>query len=142
MTAAAANILVADDDTGFRTSLSSILRDQGLSVFEASTAMEAVEVVREEPVNFSVLDVHMPGGTGLEAYKLIVSIRYIPVIFVTGDIDQHIVNEARHLGALMVLEKPPNIALMFELLNRAMWMLEANLRMIEQLDVTDLFSWE
>jgi two-component system KDP operon response regulator KdpE len=61
------NVLVVDDDPAFRQGLRASLKSGGYSVDTARNAEEALEYVRERPVDIVLLDINMPGIGGLEA---------------------------------------------------------------------------
>ena len=61
------NVLVVDDDPAFRQGLRASLKSCGYSVDTARNAEEALEYVRERPVDIVLLDTNMPGIGGVEA---------------------------------------------------------------------------
>src|SRR5258706_10942688 len=65
-------VLIVDDHDLFRTGLRNLLEDHGLSVLgEAATGNEAVDLVRELAPEVVVMDLNMPGMTGVEATRQI-----------------------------------------------------------------------
>src|ERR1035437_10420165 len=80
-------ILVADDEDANRRLLSEILKRAGYDVICTEDGDRALRVVREEPVSVAVLDVNMPGKSGLSACATIKSepkTRLLPVVLVTA----------------------------------------------------------
>ncbi len=74
-------ILVADDDESLRMLLREELTDEGYRVITATNAREALKIVEEEPLDLVVLDIRMPGMSGLEALPRILGLKEgIPVI--------------------------------------------------------------
>jgi two-component system KDP operon response regulator KdpE len=71
MSPATVSILVVDDDPTFRQGLRASLRTSGYSVDTARNAGEALEYVRERPVDVVLLDINMPGIGGVEACRRI-----------------------------------------------------------------------
>ena len=65
------NILLIDDDKSFRDSMSLFLKDEGFCVRALSNGDEAVALVRQQIVPFSIalVDYHMPETSGLETIK-------------------------------------------------------------------------
>ena len=63
-------LLLADDDLEVRLGVVELLRQPGLEVIEAESALEAIALAREQVIHAALLDVHMPGCTGLEALPL------------------------------------------------------------------------
>ncbi|HTX89905.1 MAG TPA: response regulator transcription factor [Anaerolineales bacterium] len=66
-----ANILVVDDETVERQTLSEILRLEGYHVSAVANGEAAVDFVRLNPVELIVLDLRMPGMNGLEVVKVV-----------------------------------------------------------------------
>ncbi len=65
------SILVVDDDPAFRHGLRASLRTSGFGAEAVRSAEEALEYVRERPVDIVLLDISMPGMGGLEACRRI-----------------------------------------------------------------------
>ena len=65
------SVLVVDDDPAFRQGLRASLKTGGYSVDTARNAEEALEYVRERPVDVVLLDINMPGIGGVEACRRI-----------------------------------------------------------------------
>ena len=62
-------LLVVDDDAACREALVEFFRREGFSVRFAADGNEAFELFRAGRVDFSVMDVHMPGMSGLEVLQ-------------------------------------------------------------------------
>jgi two-component system, OmpR family, KDP operon response regulator KdpE len=67
MSRSATKILIVDDDPTFRQGLCASLRSSGYEVDAARNAEEALEYVRQRPVDIVLLDINMPGLGGLQA---------------------------------------------------------------------------
>ena len=78
-----AKILVVDDEPQIRRVLRTTLTSQGYSVAEARTGDEALEEIRHERPDLILLDVNMPGRSGLETCSEIRSTSDIPIIMLT-----------------------------------------------------------
>lgn len=79
-------ILIADDHAIVRRGLKQILTDEyeTLTVGEAADANEALRLVREQDWDIVVLDISMPGRSGLEALKELKQLRpQVPVLILT-----------------------------------------------------------
>ena len=102
-------ILVADDDRVMSLMMCGILRDAGHKTFPVFDAMQALMFAMRESVDLVLLDINMPGGTGVEALrklKLSSKTKKIPVIVVTGNTDSAVEKEVMELGAAAYVTKP------------------------------------
>src|SRR5271169_1320217 len=78
-----AKILIVDDEPQIRRVLRTTLTSQGYTVAEARTGEEALELVRTERPDLILLDVNMPGMSGLETCREIRSSSDTPIIMLT-----------------------------------------------------------
>src|SRR5437867_12873786 len=102
--------LVVDDDPEARKVLKDFLRLRGLAVLEARNGLEALLSVKQHRPGVVVLDLNMPRLSGLEALKRIRPFDpTIRVAVVTEDPDAAIHQQARALGATVVLTKPVDL---------------------------------
>ena len=100
-------VLLADDDLELRSGVADLLGDAGLDVLEASTGLEALELVKESAVHTALLDWNMPACTGLEAMPRIRDIRQgLPCILYSGDLTPGMEGVALRAGAFAVMRKP------------------------------------
>jgi DNA-binding response OmpR family regulator len=100
-------ILIVDDDTNIRLTLSLALEPLGLEVATAMSGREALEKVGEREFALILLDLKMPGMDGMEVLRQIRKIRPdIPVIILTayGTIETAV--DATRLGAADFIRKP------------------------------------
>jgi len=107
MADAASTIYVVDDDEGVRNSLRFLLKSVGLTARTLASAREFLEVYKPGEPGCVVLDVRMPGMSGLELQQQL-NLRgaIIPVIFITGHGDIPMAVEAMQHGAFDFLQKP------------------------------------
>jgi two-component system response regulator FixJ len=103
----APTIFVVDDDEGVRNSLRFLLKSVGLATHTLASAGEFLEVYSPKQPGCLVLDVRMPGMSGLELQQQL-NLRgaVIPVIFITGHGDIPMAVEAMQHGACDFLQKP------------------------------------
>lgn len=101
-------ILVVDDEERQREIASGMLSNLGYNVEAVSSGEEAVEYVKEHPVNLIVLDMVMPKGiNGRETYEEIIKIRRgQKAIIASGYAKTKEVDTARALGAGKYIKKP------------------------------------
>lgn len=104
--------LIVDDSSVMRKIIERALRQAGLtiaSVFEASSGLEALEVLRQQRVNLILSDINMPNMDGIELLTKIkedAEIRTVPILMVTTEGNQARVMQALQLGAAGYVRKP------------------------------------
>ena len=103
----APTVFVVDDDEGVRNSLRFLLKSVGLATRALASAHEFLESYKPSQPGCLVLDVRMPGMSGLELQQQL-NLRgaVIPVIFITGHGDIPMAVEAMQQGAFDFLQKP------------------------------------
>jgi FixJ family two-component response regulator len=105
MESASELIYVVDDDRRVREALAALLRANGRDVRAFNSGKEFLDTPRQGVVACMILDLRMPGMSGLEVQKL-VSKDSIPVIFITGRGDVQSTVLAMKGGAVDFLTKP------------------------------------
>ncbi|EGB15624.1 two component, sigma54 specific, transcriptional regulator, Fis family [Pseudodesulfovibrio mercurii] len=103
----AAKILIIDDEESIRLSLRGILEDEGLSVVEAESGEEGLELLGTDIPDLIFLDIWLPGMDGLEALEIL-SRDYegLPVIMISGHGTIETAVKALKKGAFDFIEKP------------------------------------
>ena len=100
-------VYVVDDDLSVREALSSLIRSVGLQVETYASAAEFLAAPRHAGVACLVLDVRMPGLSGLDLQAQLTQFGdSIPVIFITGHGDIPMAVWAMKKGAVEFLSKP------------------------------------
>src|SRR5579872_7090707 len=66
-----ASILIVDDESGIRQSLSALLRDEGYDVTAVASGEECIEAVERRPFDLVLLDIWLPGIDGLATLERI-----------------------------------------------------------------------
>jgi FixJ family two-component response regulator len=100
-------VYVVDDDDSVRTALSSLIRSVGLRVETFASASEFVAEKRTESPSCLILDVRLPGVSGLDFQtELAKANASIPIIFITGHGDIPMSVRAMKAGAVEFLTKP------------------------------------
>ena len=102
-------VLLADDDRVLTQLLSNRLRARGVEIVVAHDSMQALMSAMRSPVDAIVLDIQMPGGTGIEALrKLKASTKTssIPVLVLSANGDTDTLAQVKALGADGFLLKP------------------------------------
>ena len=107
MTSPAALVFVVDDDASVRKSLSRLISEAGYRVQAYASPREFLARRPEPGPSCLVLDVRMPGVTGLALQQTLASaVHEIPIIFITGHGDIPMTVKAMKAGALDFLSKP------------------------------------
>jgi FixJ family two-component response regulator len=102
-----AKVLVVDDDAGFRSSIDRFLRSVGYAVETFDSPARLLDRTHHDVPTCVLLDLRMPGMSGLEAQSQLMRQRDAPpIVFVTahGDIPASV--QAMKKGAVDFLEKP------------------------------------
>jgi two-component system OmpR family response regulator len=102
-------ILYAEDDRDCRELFAYVLRYKEYQVYEAINGAQAVQIVRDEPIDLVILDVRMPMMTGYDAARMIgKEAPHIPIMFLSAKGLQREVQQAFDCGPMVVdyLVKP------------------------------------
>jgi FixJ family two-component response regulator len=100
-------VYVVDDDASFRKAVSRLLRTAGLEVEALASAREFLEHPMADRPSCLVLDVRMPGPSGMDLQATLEEAqREIPIVFMTGHGDVSTSVRAMKGGAVDFLEKP------------------------------------
>jgi FixJ family two-component response regulator len=101
------SVLVIDDDPEFRDSVARLLRTVGLHALEFSSVSDFLKADPPKGPTCLVLDVRMPGRSGLELQRdLAAANRKVPIIFITAHADVPMTVQAMKGGAFEFLTKP------------------------------------
>jgi CheY-like chemotaxis protein len=102
-------VLYAEDDRDCRELFAFVLRQSDYQVYEAVNGAQAVQIVRDEPIDLIILDVRMPMMTGYDAARMIgKEAPHIPIMFLSAKGLQREVQKAFDCGPMVVdyLVKP------------------------------------
>ena len=100
-------VLVVDDDVSVREALGSLVRSAGFAVETFASAREFMARPLTDVPSCLVLDVHLPGLSGLDLQKRMAEVELeMPIVFITGHGDVPTSVQAMKAGALEFLIKP------------------------------------
>jgi FixJ family two-component response regulator len=100
-------IFIVDDDVSVRESLRSLLRDVGLQADVFGSATELLASKQPHAASCLVLDIRLPGMSGLDFQAQLASANIdIPIVFMTGYADIPMAVRAMKAGAIDLLMKP------------------------------------
>ena len=100
------HILIVDDDTAIKDSIHEFIERSGYNSLTASSAEEALELLKSNRVNVIITDIMLPGEDGLHLTGLVKQNHDIDVIVMTGYSDDYSYSEAINKGASDLLFKP------------------------------------
>ena len=107
MSEASSTVLVVDDDPDLRASVGRLLRSVGMDVQLFASISDFLESDRPDGPTCLVLDVRLPGQSGLDLQReLAAANRELPIIFITGHGDIPMSVQAMKSGAIEFLTKP------------------------------------
>jgi len=104
-----AKVLVVDDSTSVRKVLERLLASKGMQVMSAESAEQGLELVNRSEPNLIIADVVMPGMSGFELCQLLKlnsRTQDMPVILISGIINDGVMAQAKEAGAVAVVSKP------------------------------------
>jgi CheY-like chemotaxis protein len=105
-------VLLADDDLDVRNGVEELLSPLGLEFLRAESGLQALAIARERlaQLDLMVLDLHMPGCTGLDVLTSLrgesAALRVPPCIVYSGSSDRDLEGRALAAGAWAFLRKP------------------------------------
>ena len=109
------NVYVVDDDEAVRESLRWLIESVGIKVKTFANGQALLDDFDEKDVSCLVLDVRMPGISGLDLQQRLKQIgSHVPVIIVTGHADVPMAIQAMKAGAFDFIEKPYSDQLLLE----------------------------
>jgi CheY-like chemotaxis protein len=101
------NILIVDDEKMMHVVFRAMLGQQ-FNLYFAKSAQEGIDTLSEQTINLVLLDIQMPEVSGIELLESIMidtTLRYVPVIIMTGKATEELEKKARELGAVAFFKK-------------------------------------
>ena len=113
-------VLIVDDEKDFLDIIAERMLARGMDVSTATSAEDALNMVEEESFDVVILDFMMPALDGFKALKLMKAKRPdVQIIVMTGNVPEEKRMEAKALGALDVIEKPPDLKDLIQIIKKA-----------------------
>lgn len=103
------NILIVDDEPHMLRLVAFALKSVGATLLTANSGLDALQLIREQPVALAIFDVHMKDIDGLTALKELradPAHQNLPVILLTGAGETHVEEQGRALGVQAFFRKP------------------------------------
>jgi len=114
-------VFVVDDDEDLRRSLIRLLEEVDLDVADYGSASEFLEAYEPATPGCLLLDIRMPGMSGIQLQKhMLDSEIFLPIIFITGHGDISMAVESMKQGAFDFIEKPFRAPQLLETIQRAL----------------------
>jgi len=105
-------ILIVEDNEKNLKLVRDLLRAKGYATVEAGTAEEGLELARQHAPALILMDIHLPGMSGIEALKALraeAATAAIPVIAITASVMKESVREVMAAGFNAFIEKPIDV---------------------------------
>ena len=135
-------LMIADDEELIRFTIRDMLKDCGLEfsrIDEASTGSQLISSCRKNPPDIALVDIRMPGKTGLEAIEELQDSETVWIIL-TGHADFDYARKALQLGADDYLLKPPSPEEIGRVVNNAVSKIKERLKKKQQ-DFARKLTW-
>jgi FixJ family two-component response regulator len=101
------SIYIVDDDPAVRDALSVVFQLEGFNVSAFDSADSFLDVIQTSPPAPILVDVHMPGRSGIDLLKVLNAEHYgAPIFIISGQADIPMAVSAIKLGAFDFIEKP------------------------------------
>ncbi|MFA4968606.1 MAG: response regulator [Sulfuritalea sp.] len=113
-------ILLADDDRVVLFTLAEGLREAGFDVVEAHDGLEALAFCQSQTPALALLDIRMPGLSGLELAHRLRDETTVPFMFFSAYGDEEFVRQAVEIGALGYLIKPLQVSAIVPMIRTAL----------------------
>jgi DNA-binding NtrC family response regulator len=135
------NVLLVDDEKDFVESLSERLQIRDYKVTTAFSGDEAIKLVENNDFDVIILDVQMPGKSGVETLKEIKNIEQLAqVIMLTGHATVKTAIEGMKNGAFDYLMKPTDTDDLIEMINKAYKIVAEQRDKIRQAEINNILK--
>lgn len=116
-------VLIVDDDVDVRSTLQQYVARQGCDARVAPDGDSALQLIREDPPDVVLLDIQMPGLSGIDALKAIhEAAPAVKVIMMSGAASFELAKETLAHGAFDFIPKPPDMKAFLQTLQAAFLM--------------------
>lgn len=114
-------VLIVEDDTDLRETLSRALSREGYQVSQASDGTEAISEVRMRPYDLAIIDLMLPRMGGMQVLEQLRSLGLaVPTIIITAYGDRFSYNQAVELGVSEFLVKPVKLVELYRAVRKVL----------------------
>jgi len=116
-------VMVVDDSRAVRESLKFFLHEEGYTVLEGENGQQGLDTLRENRADLILTDVNMPvmdGLTMISEVKKIDKYKYTPILVLTTESQQSVMEKGKELGATGWIVKPFDNAKVTKVLRKVM----------------------
>jgi len=136
-----ARVLLVDDEEEFLSIMAERLETRGFAVFKATNGDEALNLVQAEEIDVVVLDVLMPGKSGIDTLRELKPLKpLVEVIMLTGHATVETAIEGMKLGAYDYLIKPAEINELVEKIKKAQSLKQEHEERIRQAEIDKILK--
>jgi CheY-like chemotaxis protein len=116
MSATLPNVLIVDDNPAMIRSLADILELKGFIVYAANTGADALQILRDNPVDILLTDVKMPDMNGVALYRQTRLIRpSLTTVLMTAYAADELIQQGLAEGIKAILTKPLDVDFLLQL---------------------------
>ena len=113
-------VLIVDDEKDFLDIIAERLRAREMDVSATTSAEDALYMIEERFYDAVIMDFMMPAMDGFKALKLMKAKQpQTQIILLTGNVPDEKRREAKAVGALAVIEKPPDLKDLIQMIKKA-----------------------
>jgi DNA-binding NtrC family response regulator len=113
-------VLLIDDEKDFLDIIAERIHARGMDVSTTTSAEDAIHMVEEESFDVVIMDFMMPGMNGFQTLKAIKEKKpEVHIILLTGNVLEEMRIEAKNIGVLDVIEKPPDLQDLIQKIKKA-----------------------
>jgi DNA-binding response OmpR family regulator len=114
------HVLIVDDEKDFLDIIAERIGARGMEVTATTSAEDALHMVKKRSYDVVIMDLMMPTLDGFTALKRMKAERPgVQIILLTANVSDEKRIEARALGALDVIEKPPDLQVLIQKIKKA-----------------------
>jgi two-component system response regulator FixJ len=115
------SVCLVDDDAGVREAFAALMKSAGLKLVTFTNATEFLGEFKPRQTGCLILDVRLPGTSGLELLEILGKQKVaVPILMLTGHADVPLAVQATKNGAFDVIEKPINGKQVLDRINKAL----------------------